>query len=89
MLDPREEPGEEQVALLVIKVGAGNLERGKIAKAAVSAKVAERERVGGVLAISEMAVKINEWKSSPSSSARCPGYSRPNGERAPAARCSR
>lgn len=37
-----------------------------------------------VLAISEMAVKINEWKSSPSSSARCAEYSWPSGERAPA-----
>lgn len=34
MLDPRKEPGEEQVALLVIKVGAGNLERDEIAKSA-------------------------------------------------------
>jgi len=45
-------------------------------KTTAYAKVAERRGDGGVLAISEMAVKINEWKSSLSSSVRCAEYGR-------------
>ena len=44
MFDSQEKPGEEQVALLMIKVKPEFLEPGEIAKA--SSKVAEREGRG-------------------------------------------